>query len=62
MLPTAYGVGGYDPIVSIISLAIGWGLALSTLMSLFLVPVLHSLAGDLRRLRLPLSIDNWARR
>ena len=62
VLPTAYGIGGYDPIVSIISLAIGWGLALSTLMSLFLVPVLHSLAGDLRRLRLPLPIDNWARR
>ena len=54
VLPTAYGVGGYDPIVSIISLAIGWGLAVSTLMSLFLVPVLHSLASDLRRLRIPL--------
>ena len=56
VLPTAYGVGGYDPIVSIISLAIGWGLALSTLMSLFLVPVLHSFASDLRRFRTPLRI------
>ena len=49
VLPTAYGIGGYDPIVSIISLAIGWGLAISTLVTLFLVPVLYSLAGDLRR-------------
>lgn len=62
VLPTAYGVGGYDPIVSVISLAIGWGLAFSTLMSLFLVPVLHSLADDLRRLRLPMPIGDRARR
>ena len=49
VLPTAYGIGGYDPIVSIISLAVGWGLAMSTLVTLFVVPVLYSLAGDLRR-------------
>ena len=49
VLPSAYGIGGYDVIVSIISLAIGWGLAISTLVTLFLVPVLYSLAGDLRR-------------
>ena len=50
VLPSAYGIGGYDPVVSIVSLAIGWGLAISTLATLFLVPVLYSLAGDLRRL------------
>ena len=50
VLPSAYGIGGYDPIISIVSLAIGWGLAMSTLVTLFLVPVLYSLAGDLRRL------------
>ena len=48
VLPTAYGIGGYDPIVSIISLAIGWGLAMSTLVTLFLVPALFSLALDAR--------------
>ncbi len=48
VLPSAYGIGGYDAIVSIMSLAIGWGLALSTLTTLFLVPILYSLAGDLR--------------
>ncbi len=47
VLPTAYGLGGYDPIVSIISLALGWGLAISTFVTLFLVPVLYSLATDL---------------
>ena len=50
VLPSAYGIGGYDTIVSIMSLAIGWGLAGSTLVTLFLVPVLYSLAGDTRRL------------
>ena len=48
VMPTAYGFGGYDPIVSIISLGLGWGLAISTLTTLFLVPALYSLAGDLR--------------
>ena len=51
VLPTAYGIGGYDPIVSIMSLAIGWGLAVSTLTTLFLVPSLYTLAGDFRRRR-----------
>ncbi len=50
VLPTAYGIGGYDPIVAIISLAIGWGLAVSTLVTLFLVPALYTLAGDVKRL------------
>ena len=51
VLPSAYGIGGYDTIVSIVSLAIGWGLAVSTLVTLFLVPILYSLASDLRRWR-----------
>ena len=40
VLPTAYGLGGYDAVVSVISLAIGWGLVPSALVSLFLIPVL----------------------
>ena len=51
VLPTAYGIGGYDPIVAIISLAVGWGLAFATLVTLFVVPSLYTLAGDLRRWR-----------
>lgn len=46
VLPTAYGIGGYDPMISPISLAIGWGLAFSTVVTLFLVPVLYSFARD----------------
>ena len=48
VLSTAYGLGGYDAVVSPMSLALGWGLALSTLVTLFLVPTLYTLARDLR--------------
>lgn len=50
VMPTAYGLGGYDAVVSPMSLALGWGLALSTLVTLLLVPTLYTLAGDLREL------------
>jgi multidrug efflux pump subunit AcrB len=50
VLPTAYGIGGYDAMVAPMSLALGWGLAFSTLVTLFLVPSLYALASDLRGL------------
>lgn len=54
VLPTAYGIGGYDTMVSPMSLAIGWGLVFSSLVTLFLVPVLYSMANEpkLKRFRL----------
>jgi hypothetical protein len=45
----AYGIGGYDFVVAPMSLALGWGLGLSTLVTLVLVPALYSIASDLRR-------------
>ena len=39
VMPTAYGFGGYDAVMSPMSLALGWGLALSTLVTLFLIPI-----------------------
>ncbi len=54
VLPMAYGIGGHDTVVAPMSLAIGWGLALSTGVTLFLVPALYTVAGDLRGLRLRL--------
>ena len=54
VLPTAYGLGGYDSVMSPMSLALGWGLALSTLVTLFLVPSLYLAAGDIMR-----KIDQW---
>ena len=49
VLPMAYGIGGYDVVVAPMSLALGWGLGLSTLVTLVLVPVLYSVSVDLRR-------------
>ena len=47
VLPTAYGLGGYDSIVSPMSLALGWGLVFATFVTLLLVPALYSIARDL---------------
>jgi multidrug efflux pump subunit AcrB len=56
VMPTAYGLGGYDFIVSPMSIALGWGLAFTTTITLFLVPVLYSVAQDLKRIRLPIGM------
>ncbi|MCH2170782.1 efflux RND transporter permease subunit [Myxococcota bacterium] len=52
VLPTAYGLGGYDIVVSPMSLAVGWGLAISTIVTLFLVPCLYTIASDVRNTRI----------
>lgn len=49
VIPTAYGIGGYDAVMSPMSLALGWGLAFSTGVTLFLVPVLYATANDINR-------------
>jgi multidrug efflux pump subunit AcrB len=54
VMPTAYGFGGYDPVMSPMSLALGWGLALSSVVTLFLVPSLYVAANDINR-----RIDVW---
>ncbi len=50
VLPTAYGLGGYDAVLSPMSLALGWGLVFSTSVTLLLVPCLFATAQDLRSL------------
>ena len=54
VIPTAYGIGGYDAVMSPMSLALGWGLAFSTFVTLFLVPALYVTANDINR-----RIDVW---
>ncbi len=49
VMPTAYGFGGWDAIMSPMSLALGWGLALSSIVTLFLVPSLYIAANDINR-------------
>ena len=54
VMPTAYGLGGYDAVMSPMSLALGWGLAFSSIVTLFLVPSLYVAANDISR-----KIDEW---
>ena len=50
VLPTAYGLGGYDAVLSPMSLALGWGLLFATAITLLLVPCLYRVAQDVRRI------------
>lgn len=43
VLPTAYGFAGYDSMLSEMMLTMGWGLAISTIITLFLTPSIFSL-------------------
>jgi multidrug efflux pump subunit AcrB len=61
VIPMAYGIGGYDAMVAPMSLALGWGLVLSTLITLFLVPALYTLAGDLRAVRVGHLVERLRR-
>lgn len=47
ILPTAYGIGGSDPFLKPMALAIGWGLAFATLLTLIVVPVLYKIVWDI---------------
>lgn len=57
VMPTAYGFGGYDAVMSPMSLALGWGLAFSSGVTLFLVPALYVAANDINR-----KIGKWRAR
>jgi len=48
ILPTAYGIGGADPFLMPMALAIGWGLAFATFLTLILVPVLYKIVFDVK--------------
>jgi multidrug efflux pump subunit AcrB len=42
ILPTAYGIAGYDSMLAEMMLTMGWGLLFSTVITLILVPCLYS--------------------
>lgn len=43
LFPTAYGLAGYDAMLSEMMLAMGWGLLFATLITLILVPATYSI-------------------
>lgn len=48
VLPTAYGIAGYDAMLAEMMLALAWGLLFGTLITLFLVPCLYSLLQGIK--------------
>ncbi|MCG6870668.1 MAG: efflux RND transporter permease subunit [Gammaproteobacteria bacterium] len=50
VLPTAYGLAGYDAMLAEMMLALAWGLVFGTLITLLLVPCMYGFIQDLRRI------------
>ncbi|MFC1665168.1 efflux RND transporter permease subunit, partial [Pseudomonadota bacterium] len=48
LMPLAYGIGGSDPYMSPMALALGWGLLFSTPLTLILLPCLYTIGEDIR--------------
>ncbi len=48
LLPTAYGLGGFDPFLVPMALSFAWGLAFSTVLTLGMVPIMYSMALDVK--------------
>ena len=50
LLPLAYGIGGSDPFIAPMALALGYGLLFATPLTLALVPSLYVIRTDIIRL------------
>ncbi len=46
LLPTAYGIGGYDPILVPMTLAMAWGLLFGTVLTLVVIPCGYAMIED----------------
>ena len=49
LVPMAYGMGGYEKMLSPMSLAFIWGLLFATIITLFLIPCLYMIINDIRQ-------------
>lgn len=50
LLPLAYGIGGSDPYMGPMALALGWGLLFATPLTLLLIPCVFLIGDDIGRL------------
>ena len=50
LLPTAYGIGGWDPLLIPMTMALAWGLLFGTLLTLFIIPCSYGVLHDVKRL------------
>ncbi|HED00178.1 MAG TPA: efflux RND transporter permease subunit, partial [Proteobacteria bacterium] len=47
LMPTAYGIGGFDPFLRPMALAISWGLIVGTIWTLLLLPCIYVIVDEL---------------
>jgi len=47
LMPVAYGIGGGDPILIPMAMAICWGLVFATALTLILIPCIYAIIDDL---------------
>ena len=52
ILPTGYGIGGYDPFLSDMCIALAYGLLFGTVAVMFLVPIYYSIGIDIGRIKI----------
>ena len=45
-MPTAYGIGGYDPFIVPMAIAMSWGLVFGVVITLFVTPVIYGILYD----------------
>ena len=50
LFPTAYGLGGQDPFISPMCLALMYGLMFGTFVTLALIPILYCVRNDVLRI------------
>ncbi|OGQ66337.1 MAG: hypothetical protein A3F89_01820 [Deltaproteobacteria bacterium RIFCSPLOWO2_12_FULL_50_11] len=48
VIPTVYGIGGNDPFIQPMALALNYGLTVSAILTLFMIPCALSIASDFR--------------
>ena len=49
LIPTAYGIGGDDPFLRPMAIALSWGLLFGTVVTLVGTPILYAIFADIRR-------------
>jgi len=50
LMPTAYGIGGYDPFLKPMALSLSYGLAFGTMITLIGTPLIYIMLSDIRKL------------
>ncbi|PIQ86701.1 MAG: MFS transporter [Candidatus Omnitrophica bacterium CG11_big_fil_rev_8_21_14_0_20_45_26] len=60
LAPVAYGIGGSDPFIKPMALAIAWGLFLATALTLLVIPCIYIVADDLKQKTLKRAPQIWS--